>query len=403
VLEVTLPPLSTTNMPGTGKPAKPWSNPVSDISFGPAGQMLLAERSMNGDINTPYAAHESRLLEYTKATSTSPWANVDPEKFGIGVAHPWTIANGSRPSSAGGTDYDFAVPGLVAVTGDALHFPGYPQPPNVGTPYVDYIYGLQLFQQTNVHHTILDSVLIDLTGDTTVANKNQVGDVEISCPPPESCSAVVKEIICKKGDGTGYTMSLQVTNNSGQPAIDVLLATAPGSSYTVAPVHGGPVADHASINIPVTITGGKPGTKACFTITLMGEDGCLCTIEVCPVLPDCCALLSNEGTKVECNKDGTYTYTTTITNNSGSPKYFIYLYPTTPGATMTPDHFTITQPGGLAAGSVFQTPPITISGAKPGEFCFNISLHNKGMEGCCISPRHCITLLPCDKQPKRPR
>src|SRR5205807_9419861 len=143
------------------------------------------------------------------------------------------------------------------------------------------------------------------------------------------------------------------------------------------------------INVPVTITGGKPGEKACFTVTFMGKDGCLCTIEVCTVLPDCCATLNSDATKIVCNKDGTYTYTTAVTNNSGNPIQFIYLYPQA-GATMTPDHFTLTQP--LLPGKTF-TLSTTIGGIKSGEFCFDISMHTEGMRNCCTSPKHCITLL----------
>ena len=39
-----------------------YSNPVSDISFGPAGTMLLAERTMTDDAMP--SAHLSRALEY---------------------------------------------------------------------------------------------------------------------------------------------------------------------------------------------------------------------------------------------------------------------------------------------------------------------------------------------------
>lgn len=365
-LEVSVPPLE-------GQ----YSNPVSDISFDSLGHMLLAERCMANDISS--AAHKARALEYTLIGST--WTQSSPGKYRVGLLP--TPPTNTETNSAGGCDYDWSQPNRMWVTGDALHFIA-----------ADLIYGLQGTPITGGGQN--NSILIDLDGDVSGLNKYFIGDVEIPCPPasptptPESCSAVAKEITCKKG-GSGYSLNLVVTNNTGQPVIDVLLAAPPGSNYTVAPAHAGPLANQASINVPVTITGGKPGDKVCFTVTFMGKDGCLCTIEVCTVLPDCCATLNSDATKIVCNKDGTYTYTTILTNNSGSPIQFIYLYPQA-GATMTPDHFILTQP--LLPGKTF-TLSTTIGGIKSGGFCFDISLHTEGMKNCCTSPKHCITLLEC--------
>ncbi len=77
-----------------------YSNPVSDISFGPTGTMLLAERTMLDD-TTP-SAHESRALEYMlSGTSWIPTTSV----FSIGVPG---VSAGLPPliipaSSAGGS------------------------------------------------------------------------------------------------------------------------------------------------------------------------------------------------------------------------------------------------------------------------------------------------------------
>lgn len=349
-----------------------FSNPASDISFGPSGQMLVAERTMTSDVSS--YAHSSRVLEYK--WNGASWVPT-PNSYKIGAIQTQTNA-------AGGCDYDWGSPGFMWATGDALHFP------------VPFIYGLQGTPTSGSPLDVTNSVLIDLNNDVSNMDKTWIGDVEIPCPPasptptPEPCAAAVKEITCKK-DGSGYSVNLVVTNNTGQPVIDVLLASPPGSNYTVAPAHAGPLANHASINVAVTITGGKPGEKVCFTVTFMGKDGCLCTIEVCTVLPDCCVILNSDATQIVCNKDGTYTYTTVVTNNSGSPIQSIYLYPQA-GATMTPDYFTMTQP--LQPGKTF-TLSTTISGVKSGEVCFDISLHTEGMKNCCTSPKHCITLLEC--------
>jgi hypothetical protein len=251
---------------------------------------------------------------------------------------------------------------------------------------------------------VTKGVLIDLDNNVTKVDKMHVGDVEIPCPAEvqtAECAAEIKEITCKK-DGSGYSAIVTVTNNSGQTITSVLLTPPPGSDYTLTPQNpplpGGSLANHASANLPITINGGKPGEKACFTVTFMTKDGCQCTIEVCTVLPDCCVTLNNDTIHITCNKDGTYTLTAAITNNSGSAVQFIYLYPPAGmNVTITPDHFTMPS-GGLAAGAVFQTPSIIIAfqgGKRPQEFCFDISMHTKAMENCCTSPHHCIALPDC--------
>lgn len=146
-LEVSLPPL----------PGGTYSNPVSDINFGPAGKMLLAERSM-GDLTTP-SAHLSRGLEYF--LSAGAWMP-SPIVFEVSQAFP-------PGSTAGGVDQDFASGGRIWFSGDALH---------LGSP--DNIYGLQGLPASGGDTT--NSILIDLNGDVAEQNKTEIGDVAISCP-----------------------------------------------------------------------------------------------------------------------------------------------------------------------------------------------------------------------------
>ncbi len=159
-LEITLPTLQSTNPPS----AKTFSNPVSSITFNAAGDMLVAERSMNGDSNNKngnYAAHASRYLEYSRFSST--WTLQFPTKFG-----PGTLTASGQPSSAGGADYD-SFGARVWGTADAMHLA-------VG----DYIYGIQGLPISggNVHN----SILTDLTDSMATLDKNQMGDIEIPCP-----------------------------------------------------------------------------------------------------------------------------------------------------------------------------------------------------------------------------
>jgi len=145
-LEINLPPYQST-----------WSNPPSDISFGPDGRMLIAERSMYGP--TQSNAHQSRTLEYIcqQNPGAYTWAP-SGNTFDIGILAP------SGPSSAGGVDYDRR-PCLVWSTGDYLS--------NLG-----YLYGLQGNATTGGNPTT--ALLIDYNGSADY-NKTQVGDVEVPC------------------------------------------------------------------------------------------------------------------------------------------------------------------------------------------------------------------------------
>jgi hypothetical protein len=211
--------------------------------------------------------------------------------------------------------------------------------------------------------------------------------------PAASCVAIIKDVICKT-DGS-FTLTFSVTNNTGQSVTTILLTPPAGSVFTLNPQMsvppGGSLANGASIDLSITLTGAQPKETVCILVTFMNKQGCVCTMDVCVILPDCCATTSKDASKIECNKDGTYTYLTQITNNSGHSTSYIYLYPPA-GVTMTPNSFT--EPGGLVVGDAFQTPPIVITGAQPGEFCFDISLHEGKMLGCCMA-RQCITLPVC--------
>jgi hypothetical protein len=172
-LEITLPTLQSTNPLGG---AKTFSNPVSSITFSAAGNMLLAERTMNGDRNNKngnYAAHASRYLEYTKIGPS--WTLLFPTQFG-----PGTLTSSGQPSSAGGATYD-SFGARVWGTADAMQL----------GPQI--LYGIQGIPMGGGN--VASSLLVDLTDSTTTYDKNQMGDVEIPCsdcsptptPSPAEC------------------------------------------------------------------------------------------------------------------------------------------------------------------------------------------------------------------------
>ena len=139
-----------------------YSNPISDISFGPGGTMLVAERSMYSATNT--GAHTSRVLEYMP--SSAGWVPLPTNKFRVGK---FSV----QANAAGGVDYDYSSGGRVWATGDALLLGNVP-PPSVG------VYGLQGLPSTG--GTFANSFEIDLNGVLSSGDKTQVGDVELPRP-----------------------------------------------------------------------------------------------------------------------------------------------------------------------------------------------------------------------------
>ena len=145
--------------------------PVSDISFGPTGSMLLAERPMDTTTLPAVASHVGHVYEACEVT---------PGVYQVGAPSPY--------EAAGGVDVDFATydgpsppatapPGLggsrgrVWATADAIH---------AGAPYADVIYGVQGLRPGG--GSITTSLLIDSDGDVATAEATFLGDVETSCP-----------------------------------------------------------------------------------------------------------------------------------------------------------------------------------------------------------------------------
>jgi uncharacterized repeat protein (TIGR01451 family) len=224
-----------------------------------------------------------------------------------------------------------------------------------------------------------------------VSGINQQLEVVDCRPPTESCEVKTNEISCK-ADGTGgYLYSFTVTNNTGQLVTDILLTPPANSNITLSQQQfsllPAGLAAGASITLQVTIKGGKPEEPACFYVTLMTQEGECCTTRVCPVLPECCAVAKEES--IECNSDGTFTYTMSVVNTGVDTIEHIYLYPPG-GVTMTPNYFHVS----LKPGNTFTT-KVTIKGAKRGDkLCFDISLHTANMEKCCQG-QQCIVLPAC--------
>jgi hypothetical protein len=132
------------------------SQPTSDISFAHNGWMLLAQRSMGGDMST--GAHQSTTFEYDY--QNGDWIS-QGTTYIVGELLPY--------SAAGGVDHDFVENGYVWMTGDALDF----YTPNC-------VYGLQGTPYGG--GGIMTSTLIDMDHEITQQDKTVYGDVELPIP-----------------------------------------------------------------------------------------------------------------------------------------------------------------------------------------------------------------------------
>jgi hypothetical protein len=228
------------------------------------------------------------------------------------------------------------------------------------------------------------------TYTVTLAGGQSVNKDFANCRRTEEkeCAQVVgREATCKTDGSGGYTYTFSVTNNSGYDVTTILLTPPAGSGLVIKdqtfPLTT-PLPSGQSTTITVDLGNVKPG--ACFFVTLMTRRGPCCTVKVCPILPDCCGTATG---KFECDPRGAYKGTFTIVNTSPNTIKNIYLYQPA-GVTMSQTYFAVN----LAPGQSFTTPVITITGAKPGRFCFRFSMHTEDMKDCC-EVEVCIELPQC--------
>ena len=368
--------------------ANGYSNPVADIAFGPAGQMMCAERTMSTDLTTGRfntEPHQSRALEFICEPGIG-WTS-SANSFLIGVN------NGSN--SAGGCDYSYASSpnDRVWITGDALLFQN---PENV--------YGIQGVPQSGGNNA--NSILIDMDADSVVQDdKNFIGSVEVSCPGfvQDPCATIINgEILCDLDNSGNYTYTFDLTNNSGQDVAYLLVL--PDAGLNVVPsgliLLPTPLLDGDTTQVSITFNGGLPGDELCFTLSLNTSDfeEC-CAIRPCIIVPDCdCAQIHDES--VECAADGTgcFTYTFDVDNLLPIDIYYSFFVPISPAGVsidtgnVDPSRWDYSPIPSLGT----ETVTVTICGALPGEeVCFLMTMHNETLEECC-SIEVCIIAPDCN-------
>ena len=365
-----------------------YSNPVADIAFSSTGKMMIAERSMQTDQDTRRfntLAHQSRALEYM-CDEQGRWIP-SPNTFDVGSGAP-------SADCAGGCDYSYALApdDRVWVTGDALLLNA---PENV--------YGIQGLPQSG--GGVPNSILIDMDEDIIAQDKRGLGSVEISCPRfiQEPCATITnEEVLCDLDPSGNYTLTFDLTNDSGQDVAYILVL--PDAGFSVVPFGiitlPSPLLDGDTTQVSITFTGGIPGDELCFTMSLNTVDfeEC-CSITHCITVPDCdCAQVHDE--IVECSPDGIadcFTYTFDVDNLTGGDIFYSFFVPISPaGITIDTGNIDSSRwdyPPMLSYGT--QTVTLTICGAVAGEeVCFLMTMHDASLEECC-SIEVCVIAPEC--------
>ncbi|MBL8086794.1 MAG: hypothetical protein JNM85_01830 [Chthonomonas sp.] len=173
-----------------------WSMPVSDISFGPDGKMMVAERGLGelsypapyGQVNVgvpewtyPWTAHSARGIEY-RCEGTDWIATNLPVHLGY-IGPQILYGQSSCESACGGVDYDYSTASVSSLptSGRRIWFTinGY-STGTIGSP--PFVYGIQGLHPTTGGN-MANSILNDADGDLNTTAKTALGDVEIPCPP----------------------------------------------------------------------------------------------------------------------------------------------------------------------------------------------------------------------------
>ncbi|MCA9289540.1 MAG: hypothetical protein KDA25_00330 [Phycisphaerales bacterium] len=218
--------------------------------------------------------------------------------------------------------------------------------------------------------------------DVITAYEIEPGSCGLGGAPGASCEFEVQEVLCNcnpDGGTDGYSVNLNLVNNSGVDAYWVLLPgfnTVPNIVPLVPPLANG-----ESRKIDIDIVDVDPG-EFCFYVVLadINIDEC-CSAEVCVDLPECdCFQLLEKS--VDCLPDGSgdYVLTFTFQNLTEDVIYHSFLI-APPGITVSPDYIAY-DPGLAHCDSA--TVNVIVSGAGAGEeVCILFSIHNIDLLECC--------------------
>jgi streptogramin lyase len=213
------------------------------------------------------------------------------------------------------------------------------------------------------------------------------------------CTIELDTVECDLGNPGVLNITGTIANNSGADATNLVITPIPTGSGVVFNPNSIPVniPDGSSGTFSTQLIGYNEGEEVCFLVTLLDPTfEICCSVEVC-VTPDCDCLQVRERTvRVECDPfTGDYTVTFEIDNLTGAPIYHAYFFPPA-GVTVSPNY--VPFPGGVPDQTSTGPITVTITGAKAGEFCFDVTLHDEALIECC-GREVCIDLPECLTDP----
>jgi hypothetical protein len=206
---------------------------------------------------------------------------------------------------------------------------------------------------------------------------------------PVACAVDSIEVLCAPdGSGSG-SYTFEVTNNSGLDAVYVLV-TPQSDGLAISPqMIPANIADGASGTFTVNLDGVSIDETFTLTVTLLDasfQECCSNTIDlICE-----CLQVPNDSVSTECDADGNVNASFTFDNLTQDVLEHAYLFAS--GDTeISPSYFNLSsiQPGGSA------TLDVTISGARGGQYCFTLGIHDAAVVECCAQ-EVCIDLPDCD-------
>lgn len=348
-------------------------NAIADIEFTKDGEMLVAERGMQGtEVLT--APHHSRVLKYTPVgTGWTP------------STHTYSIGS-SANNSSGGVDSTCPTendPAYVIMTGDALQLTS-----------AAAVYGIQITPITG--GTVNNSYLVDADANISIQDKTQIGDVDVYSTCDQCSEVTVEELLCTV-DGTGdFILRFRIKNLSGVAAHHLYLVGLPpgvSATQTYFPLTGGLQPGQTSAVLQTRIHGASAGQMLSFKLTLHQQNFELCCAEdVTVTLPDCeCAQVTDDRGP-SCNLFSGYSYTFSLQNLFNGPAAsYVLITPDTPStATFSPNVIDLrSNPMNYGQTRTFT---VNIHNAAAGsQVCFLVSTHNENFDECCAI-RRCVTL-----------
>jgi hypothetical protein len=373
ILEATTPALTVFGNPVT------YSAPIADLTFGPTGNLFLAERSV---INV----HYSRALELTGATGA--WSFQPQNKWRIGRYPNPSTPDGQNTTGGIGVDCD----GNVWAVADAIIFN-----PGAG----NFVYGLH---RVNTGGNSADSTptvngyMIDSDNNTAGADKTFLGSLILRRNDCNNCGRITEErIVCKapNADGTPcYTYTFTLTNLSGQSISQINIASPLVSPNPI--IVSPPLANNASQTFTLTICGPAGGSSIDLPFILFNQQGQLCcNFRQRVTLPDCDCFTFEGGQppRTLCTGPGQFNVQFFLQPTEYAIGH-VFISPTgvPPGSTtVTPGYIPIAIPQWGAGNITFN---VNTSVAPGTLICFTIVVHTPDFAECC-SKDVCVRVPDC--------